>query len=90
MRWASYSSLLGVARRWALADPMVRWSREVELRRGKKVAIVALARKMAGIMFANSQGRLDVRPPTRATPASTAQAERMTAARTLIAARARK
>lgn len=33
-------------------DPMVLWSLEVEKRRGKLVAVVALARKMAGILFA--------------------------------------
>jgi len=33
-------------------DPMVRWATQVADRRGKFIAIVALARKMAGIMFA--------------------------------------
>ena len=33
-------------------DPLVRWSYEVEQRRGKRVAIVAMARKLAGILFA--------------------------------------
>jgi transposase len=33
-------------------DPMLCWAREVAGRRGKKVAVVALARKMAGILFA--------------------------------------
>jgi transposase len=32
--------------------PMVEWSYEVEKRRGKRVAAVALARKMAGILYA--------------------------------------
>ena len=40
------------ARRWRPHDPMVRWCLEVEKRRGKRVAIVALARKLAGILFA--------------------------------------
>jgi transposase len=40
------------ARRWRPHDPMVRWCLEVEKRRGKRVAVVALARKLAGIMFA--------------------------------------
>ena len=40
------------ARRWRKTDPMVRWALAVEERRGRHVAIVALARKMAGIMFA--------------------------------------
>lgn len=32
--------------------PMVTWSLEVEKRRGKRIAIVALARKLVGVMFA--------------------------------------
>jgi transposase len=34
------------------ADPNVLWAQEVAKRRGKRVAIVALARKLAGILFA--------------------------------------
>jgi transposase len=41
-----------VARRYAPNHPMVIWCLEVEKRRGKFVAITALARKLAGIMFA--------------------------------------
>jgi transposase len=33
-------------------DPMVLWALEVEKRRGKRVAIMALVRKMAGVLFA--------------------------------------
>lgn len=33
-------------------DPMVRWATQVALRRGRFVAVVALARKLAGVMFA--------------------------------------
>jgi transposase len=33
-------------------DPMVQWALQVAFRRGKKVAIVALARKLAGILYA--------------------------------------
>jgi transposase len=40
------------ARRYRRSDPMVLWSLEVEKRRGKRVAVIALARKIAGIMFA--------------------------------------
>jgi transposase len=40
------------ARRSKGDHPMVRWSLEVEKRRGKRVAVLALARKMAGILFA--------------------------------------
>lgn len=33
-------------------DPMVRWAMQIAERRGKFIAIVALARKIAGVMFA--------------------------------------
>jgi len=33
-------------------DPMVRWADRVQKRRGKRIATVALARKMAGILYA--------------------------------------
>jgi transposase len=40
------------ARRARGDHPMVAWSREVEQRRGKRIAVIALARKMVGIMYA--------------------------------------
>ncbi len=40
------------ARRYSPQDPMVRWCFEVERRRGKLVAVFALARKLAGILYA--------------------------------------
>ena len=33
-------------------DPMSLWSGEVEKRRGKRVAVTALARKLAGVLYA--------------------------------------
>jgi transposase len=33
-------------------DPLVRWSKQVAARRGQKIAIVALSRKLSGILFA--------------------------------------
>jgi hypothetical protein len=44
------------ARRARGAHPMVHWSLEVEKRRGKRVAVLALARKMAGIMYRSREG----------------------------------
>ena len=41
-----------VAFRFRPNDPMVRWATRIEKRRGKHIAVVALARKMAGVMFA--------------------------------------
>jgi transposase len=40
------------ARRSRTNQPMVAWANEVEKRRGKRVAIIALARKIVGILFA--------------------------------------
>jgi len=51
LRWALVQAAWS-ARHWRPDDPMVVWSHEVEKRRGKRVAAVALARKLAGIMFA--------------------------------------
>jgi transposase len=41
-----------VAFRFRPSDPMVRWATEIRERRGKFIAVVALARKMAGVMYA--------------------------------------
>jgi transposase len=51
MRWLLVQAAHS-ARRTAPNDPMVLWSKKIEERRGKRVAVVALARKMAGILFA--------------------------------------
>ncbi len=40
------------ALRCAKKDPMVEWAHEVEKRRGKPVAVIALSRKIAGILYA--------------------------------------
>jgi transposase len=40
------------ARRYYKSDPMVLWSMELEKRRGKQVAVTALARRLAGMLFA--------------------------------------
>jgi transposase len=51
VRWALTQAAWS-ARRWRPKDPMVQWCKQVELRRGRRVAIVALVRKMAGILYA--------------------------------------
>lgn len=38
--------------RWKPNDPLVRWAKQVAERRGRAIAIVAMTRKLAGIMFA--------------------------------------
>jgi transposase len=51
VRWALTQAAWS-ARRWRPNDPMVQWCKQVERRRGRRVAIVALVRKMAGILYA--------------------------------------
>jgi transposase len=51
LRWVLVQAALS-ARRCRKDHPMVLWSREVEKRRGKQVAVMALARKLAGVLFA--------------------------------------
>jgi transposase len=52
VRWALIQAAW-VARRTAKNDPMVQWSLALERRHGRRaVAVVALARKIAGLLFA--------------------------------------
>jgi transposase len=51
-----------VALRFRPSDPMVRWATRILERRGKFVAVVALARKMAGVMFALWRDRTSYQP----------------------------
>lgn len=41
-----------VIRRHYPGEPMAQWAQQIEARRGKFIAVVALARKLAGILFA--------------------------------------
>jgi transposase len=43
-------------------DPMVQWARQIAERRGRSIAIVALARKLAGLMFALWRDQTTYRP----------------------------
>ena len=51
LRWALVQASWS-ARRCRPNDPMVRWAAQIEQRRGRRIAMVALARKMAGILYA--------------------------------------
>lgn len=51
VRWALVQACWSF-RRTSKNDPLVDWALEVEKRRGKKVAIIALARRLAGVMYA--------------------------------------
>jgi transposase len=53
-------------------DPMVRWAQNVADRRGRNIAIVALARKIAGILFALWRDDTTYRPTQGAWPPPTA------------------
>lgn len=51
VRWA-LTQAAWTARRCGKGDPMVQWAQQIEQRRGKKVAVMALVRKLAGVLFA--------------------------------------
>ena len=51
VRWA-LTQAAWTALRCRKHDPMVAWARQIEARRGKKVAVIALVRKLAGVLFA--------------------------------------
>ncbi len=51
VRWA-LTQAAWTALRCRKHDPMVEWARRIEARRGKKVAVMALVRKLAGVLFA--------------------------------------
>lgn len=51
MRWLLVQAAW-TALRCAPSHPMVRWANQVAERRGKQIAAVALARKLAGVLFA--------------------------------------
>lgn len=55
-------------------DPMVRWAKRIADRRGKCIAIVALARKMAGVMFAMWRDRTNYCPLRAALPINASSA----------------
>lgn len=53
MRWLLVQAAWAARRsRRARSSPLVQWSLQVEKRRGKGVAVVGLARKLAGLLFA--------------------------------------
>lgn len=51
LRWVLVQAAWS-ARRYYKDHPIVMWSREVEKRRGKQVAVMALARRLAGVLYA--------------------------------------
>jgi transposase len=59
------------ARRYRKSDPMVVWAQGIEDRRGKAIAAVALARKLAGILWAMWKTGQPYDPAKGTRPAST-------------------
>lgn len=51
VRWA-LAQAAWILRRTRKTDPLVLWAAEVEKRRGKMIAMTALARRLAGVMYA--------------------------------------
>jgi transposase len=51
VRWALVQAAW-IARRYYKDDPLVQWSLRVEQKRGRKIAVVALARRLAGVLYA--------------------------------------
>jgi len=51
VRW-TLAQAAWMFRRCNKADPLAKWAAEVEKRRGSKIAITALARRLAGVMYA--------------------------------------
>ena len=51
VRWTLAQSAW-VFRRFNKSDPLTLWCLEVEKRRGSKIAVTALARRLAGVMYA--------------------------------------
>jgi transposase len=51
LRWVLVQAAWA-ARRYYKDDPIVKWCLEVEKRRGKQVAVTALARRLAGVLYA--------------------------------------
>lgn len=43
-------------------DPMVLWAKEIMLRKGMRIGIVALARKLAGVLYAMWRDGTDYDP----------------------------
>lgn len=63
-----------IALRVHTREPMVCWASQIALRRGKPIAVVALARKLAGILFALWRDGSTYRPSLSAQPPTPAPA----------------
>jgi transposase len=66
-------------RRTRPSDPLVVWSKQVEARRGVALAVVAMARKLAGILFAMWRDGTIYQPERASTFAAQKEAEEQAA-----------
>ena len=71
MRWTLVQAAWA-ARRARHKDALQRWAEQVEQRRGKRIAVTALARKLAGIMFAIWRDGTVYQTPAEAAATATA------------------
>ena len=53
------------------SDPMTLWANQIAARRGKHIAVVALARKLSGVMFAVWRDQTSYRVPSVNAPLPT-------------------
>ena len=61
VRWALVQAIWSAKARYK-TDPLICWGERVAHRRGNKVAVVAMARKLAGILFAMLRDGQDYDP----------------------------
>jgi len=61
VRWALVQAVWS-AKAHCKGDPLVRWGDRVALRRGKKIATLAMARKLAGVLYAMLRDGKDYDP----------------------------
>ena len=67
VRWALVQAAWS-ARRWRKGDALVQWAQQIEERRGRHIAVVALARKLAGVLYAMWREGVDYDPKRGACP----------------------
>ena len=51
------------------------WAEEIAARRGRKIAVVALARRLAGILFAMMRDGAEYKPPKQQSPSQESQSQ---------------
>jgi transposase len=69
LRWTLVQAAHSM-KRFRPSDPMVQWATQIQARRGKSIAVVALARKLAGVLFAMWRDGVLYDPARAARPTS--------------------